>query len=140
MRRSVRWPKAPNALGNALRRMASNLRAAGIEIQFSRVERLRLARQFAQIVAIQDSPSAEAHPRMSDTLVHADQANFSDSDVRRGAQPPTQTRERALSANDSLWRFVQFRLAARSAKIWPKRAFRRALYGHRTCARVQGLA
>ena len=72
MRRSVRWPKAPNALGNALRRMASNLRAAGIEIQFSRVERLRLARQFARIVAIQDSPSAEAHPRMSDTLVHPD--------------------------------------------------------------------
>ena len=38
MRRSVRWPKAPNALGNALRRMASNLRAAGIEIQFSRAD------------------------------------------------------------------------------------------------------
>jgi hypothetical protein len=36
MRRSVRSPKAPNALSNALRRMASNLRAAGIEIQFSR--------------------------------------------------------------------------------------------------------
>jgi len=36
MRRSVRWPKAPNALSNALRRMAANLRAAGIEIQFSR--------------------------------------------------------------------------------------------------------
>ncbi|MGD0291532.1 MAG: hypothetical protein ABSC63_18035 [Candidatus Binataceae bacterium] len=36
MRRSVRWPKAPNALGNALRRMATNLRAAGIELQFSR--------------------------------------------------------------------------------------------------------
>ena len=30
MRRSVRWPKAPNALGNALRRMAANLRAVGI--------------------------------------------------------------------------------------------------------------
>ena len=38
MRRSVRWPKAPNALGNALRRMAANLRAAGIEIQFSRAD------------------------------------------------------------------------------------------------------
>ena len=38
MRRSVRWPKAPNALGNALRRMASNLRAVGIEIQFSRAD------------------------------------------------------------------------------------------------------
>jgi hypothetical protein len=38
IRRSVRWPKAPNALGNALRRMASNLRAAGIEIQFSRAD------------------------------------------------------------------------------------------------------
>jgi len=37
-RRSVRWPKAPNALSNALRRMAVNLRAAGIEIQFSRAD------------------------------------------------------------------------------------------------------
>ena len=36
MRRSVRWPKAPNVLGNALRRMATNLRAAGVELQFSR--------------------------------------------------------------------------------------------------------
>ena len=35
-RRSLRWPKAPNVLGNALRRMAANLRAAGIELQFSR--------------------------------------------------------------------------------------------------------
>jgi hypothetical protein len=36
MRRSVRWPKAPNGLGNALRRIAGSLRAAGIELQFSR--------------------------------------------------------------------------------------------------------
>jgi hypothetical protein len=36
MRRSVRWPKAPNGLGNALRRMATSLRAAGVELQFSR--------------------------------------------------------------------------------------------------------
>jgi len=36
LRRSGRWPKAPSALGSALRRMAGNLRAAGIEIQFSR--------------------------------------------------------------------------------------------------------
>lgn len=39
-RRSARWPKAPNALGNSLRRMASNLRSAGIDIQFSRADRL----------------------------------------------------------------------------------------------------
>ena len=38
MRRSVRWPKAPNALGGALRRMATNLRSAGIDIQFSRAD------------------------------------------------------------------------------------------------------
>jgi putative DNA primase/helicase len=38
MRRSVRWPKAPNALSNALRRMAANLRGAGIEIRFSRAD------------------------------------------------------------------------------------------------------
>jgi len=34
--RSALWSLAPNALSNALRRMAANLRAAGIEIQFSR--------------------------------------------------------------------------------------------------------
>ena len=39
-RRSVRWPKAPNALGNTLRRMASNLRSAGIELSSSRADRL----------------------------------------------------------------------------------------------------
>ncbi|MGO9056008.1 MAG: hypothetical protein ACLQU2_01260, partial [Candidatus Binataceae bacterium] len=38
MRRSVRWPKVPSALGSALRRMASNLRAVGIDIQFSRAD------------------------------------------------------------------------------------------------------
>ena len=36
MRRSVRWPKAPNALSNTIRRMAPDLRTAGIELQFSR--------------------------------------------------------------------------------------------------------
>jgi hypothetical protein len=36
MRRSVRWPKAPNGLGNALRRIVTNLGAAGVELQFSR--------------------------------------------------------------------------------------------------------
>jgi hypothetical protein len=36
MRRSVRWPKASNGPSNALRRMATNLRAVGIELQFSR--------------------------------------------------------------------------------------------------------
>ena len=34
--RSARWPKAPNILSSALRRMAPNLREAGIEIEFSR--------------------------------------------------------------------------------------------------------
>ena len=32
-RRSRHWPKAPNALSNALRRMAGNLREAGIELE-----------------------------------------------------------------------------------------------------------
>ena len=37
-RRSQRWPKAPNALSNSLRRMAGNLRSAGIEIYFNRAD------------------------------------------------------------------------------------------------------
>jgi hypothetical protein len=40
LKRSARWPKAPNVLGNSLRRLAGNLRSAGIEIQFSRADRL----------------------------------------------------------------------------------------------------
>ena len=52
MRRSVRWPKAPNALSNALRRMAGNLRAAGIEIEFSRAD-LRGRRVVSLICASQ---------------------------------------------------------------------------------------
>jgi hypothetical protein len=40
LRRSVRWPKAPNALANTLRRMASNLRSAGIALNSSRADRL----------------------------------------------------------------------------------------------------
>jgi len=35
-RRSRRWPKAPNVLSNALRRMAGSLRSSGIEIYFDR--------------------------------------------------------------------------------------------------------
>jgi len=37
-RRSLRWPKAPNALSNALRRMAGSLRSTGIEIYFTRAD------------------------------------------------------------------------------------------------------
>ena len=37
-RRSPRWPKAPNALSNALRRMAGSLRCIGIEIYFNRTD------------------------------------------------------------------------------------------------------
>jgi hypothetical protein len=37
-RRSRWWPKAPNALSNALRRMVGNLRSIGIEIYFNRVD------------------------------------------------------------------------------------------------------
>jgi len=33
---SRRWPRSPNVLGNALRRMAASLRSVGIEIDFSR--------------------------------------------------------------------------------------------------------
>jgi len=37
-RRSRRWPKAPNALSSALRRMAGSLRSSGIELYFNRAD------------------------------------------------------------------------------------------------------
>ncbi len=63
MRRSVRWPKAPNALSNALRRMAANLRAAGIEIQFSRAN-LR-GRSVVSLVSASD-------PRKRSSVIFSD--------------------------------------------------------------------
>jgi hypothetical protein len=53
MRSSVRWPKAPNALGNALRRMLPTLRAAGIELHFSRND--ILGRRVVSIVRTEHS-------------------------------------------------------------------------------------
>ena len=37
-RRSMRWPKAPNVLSSSLRRLASNLRSTGIDLQFTRAD------------------------------------------------------------------------------------------------------
>ncbi len=63
-RRSVRWPKAPNALANALRRMASSLRGAGIELQSSRAD--RLGKRIVSVTALIRTPNrssvTSAHP------------------------------------------------------------------------------
>ena len=70
MRRLVRWPKAPNILSNALRRMATNLREAGIEIEFSRPD--HSGRKVVNVLAIarisksssaSSAPSARYHTR-----------------------------------------------------------------------------
>ena len=69
-RRLVRWPKAPNILSNALRRMATNLREAGIEIEFSRPD--HSGRKVVSVLAIarisksssaSSAPSARYHTR-----------------------------------------------------------------------------
>ena len=70
MRRLVRWPKAPNILSNVLRRMATNLREAGIEIEFSRPD--HSGRKVVSVLAIarisksssaSSAPSARYHTR-----------------------------------------------------------------------------
>jgi len=64
-RRSRRWPKAPNALSNALRRMAGSLRSAGIEIYFNRADH-----QGRRIISVKSSlvpkrSSASSAPQRS---------------------------------------------------------------------------
>ncbi len=66
-RRSRRWPKAPNALSNALRRMATNLREAGIELEFSRPDHsgrrivsIRTAASVSKSSSASSAPSAAA--------------------------------------------------------------------------------
>jgi hypothetical protein len=70
MRRLVRWPKAPNILSNVLRRMTTNLREAGIEIEFSRPD--HSGRKVVSVLAIANTsksssassaPSARYHTR-----------------------------------------------------------------------------
>ena len=61
LRRSVRWPKTPSALGTALRRIAGNLRAAGVEIEFSRTDhrgRRMVSLKRADILETPSAPSA----------------------------------------------------------------------------------
>ncbi|HVB81599.1 MAG TPA: hypothetical protein VNE82_16835 [Candidatus Binataceae bacterium] len=53
-RRWPRWPKAPNALANLLRRIASNLRAAGIELDSSRAD--RMGRRIISVSAASNLP------------------------------------------------------------------------------------
>ena len=43
-KRKKAWPKGPNALGDQLRRLAPNLRAIGISVEFEKVRRGRLIR------------------------------------------------------------------------------------------------
>ena len=68
MRRSVRWPKAPNILSNALRRMATNLRDAGLEIEFSRPDHsgrkvISVLAKISKSSSASSAPSARYHPR-----------------------------------------------------------------------------
>ena len=60
-RRSPRWPKAPNALSNALRRMAGSLRSTGIELYFNRADhqgRRMISVKSASLVAERSSASS----------------------------------------------------------------------------------
>jgi len=60
-RRSRRWPKAPNALSNVLRRMAGNLRHTGIEISFDRADhqgRRTIAVESISVVSQRSSASS----------------------------------------------------------------------------------
>jgi hypothetical protein len=50
-RRSRRWPKAPNALSNALRRMTGSLRSAGIELYFNRADH-----QGRRVISVKSDP------------------------------------------------------------------------------------
>jgi hypothetical protein len=65
--RSRRWPKAPNALSNALRRMATNLRQDGIELEFSRPDhsgrRIVSIRTAVSTSRSSSAPSATDHTR-----------------------------------------------------------------------------
>jgi hypothetical protein len=68
LRRSVRWPKAPNILSNALRRMATNLRDAGLEIEFSRPDHsgrkvISVLAKISKSSSASSAPSARYHPQ-----------------------------------------------------------------------------
>jgi hypothetical protein len=62
---SSQWPKTPNLLGTALRRMATNIREAGIELQFSRPDHSgrRIVSVRATAKATKSSSASSAVPQ-----------------------------------------------------------------------------
>ena len=61
-RRSRRWPKAPNALSSALRRMADGLRGIGIEVNFNRADH-----QGRRVISVKSAPVSERSSASSAT-------------------------------------------------------------------------
>jgi len=69
MRRSKAWPKSASSLSNKLRRLAPNLREAGIDLEFTRINRERLIRISLQdaVTAVTPSPAPqEVRPARQD--------------------------------------------------------------------------
>ena len=58
VRRSLFWPKAPHALGTALRRIAGNLRKVGIELEFGRPQHGGGRMVFVRSVACENAVTA----------------------------------------------------------------------------------
>jgi hypothetical protein len=74
-KRKKAWPKSPNALGGHLRRLAPNLRAIGISVEFEKVPRGRLIRlgtedAVSAVHAVQmdgkDGDDGESHTQSKD--------------------------------------------------------------------------
>ena len=62
-RRSRRWPKAPNVLSNALRRIAGSLRSSGIEIYFDRTDH-----QGKRVISVSPVPGGSSASSASSTF------------------------------------------------------------------------
>ena len=63
IRRSVRWPKAPNILSNALRRISPSLCSSGIELQFGRNDE-----RGRRMISVLDAAAGRKHRQSSSVI------------------------------------------------------------------------
>jgi hypothetical protein len=91
MRRNV-WPKAPNALSNALRRLQPNLLGAGIAVEFDRSGKSRTIKLDQVANASSSSSSSSQMP--------ADQGKHGDDPRQRRSSSSSPASSRPGSASD----------------------------------------
>lgn len=95
------WPKSPQSLSGTLKRLAPNLRAAGVDVEFGKDGRGRQRRRVITIRRVGES-SAPIVPTVPDTEITASTGDTGDASDRNGDEAGTQATPSQSAAQATL--------------------------------------